>query len=49
MTTPTPEVYEFDAAAIQDAVEAAREAAAEQFSCLGGPTALDLTADKPPR
>jgi hypothetical protein len=45
MTTPTPEVYEFDAAAIQGALEAAREAAAEQVQIASeDPTALDLTA-----
>ena len=44
MTTPTPEVYEFDAAAIQGALEAAREAAAEQVQAAAAdPTALDLT------
>ena len=45
MTTQTPEVYEFDAAAVQGALEAAREAAAEQVQVAGAdPTALDLTA-----
>jgi hypothetical protein len=45
MTTPTPEVYEFDAAAIQGALEAAKEAAAEQVQVASeDPTALDLTA-----
>ena len=46
MATPTPEeVYEFDAAAIRGALEAAREAAAEQVQvATADPTALDLTA-----
>ena len=40
MTTPAPEVYEFDAAAVQGALEAA-----EQVQVAGAdPTALDLTA-----
>jgi hypothetical protein len=45
MTTPTPQVYDFDNQAIQEAVDAAREAAAEQVQIASGdPTALDLTA-----
>jgi hypothetical protein len=45
MTTQTPQYYNFDPAAIQDALEAAREAAAEQVQAAGAdPTALDLTA-----
>jgi hypothetical protein len=46
MTTPAAqEYYEFDPEAIQGALEAAREAAAEQVQvAVQDPTALDLTA-----